>query len=208
MAQPLTNVPAFCILLFCSNSQYISAEDVAHRWGYISKELKKADIRVIAISSDSDPKYNSAMRKRTQLGGQSHIFGNIDWFCMGAYEELKYNKPVVQPYYIQDTIHIGTKLRNMFLKTMKDPKMLPFGPKLNIQAKHIEFVILNFTKDQHRLTANVLNREDKQNFDSVLRICDESVIKLLKSNVFDSEATVMFLQILRDVIDAYRDTNL
>lgn len=207
MAQPMADVPAICILLFCSNSQY-KAEDVAHRWEFISKELKKANIRVLAISSDSDPKYNSAMRKCTQLGSRSGIFKNVEWFKMGAYEELKYAQPVEQPYYVQDTIHIATKLRNMFLKTMTNPDMLPFGPKFYIRAKHIEMVMLKFTKDQHRLTATVLNREDKQNFESVLRICDESVIELLKSSIPGSEATVKFLQITRDVIDAYRNTDL
>lgn len=127
---------------------------------------------------------------------------------MGAYEELKESRPVDQPYFVQDTIHIATKLRNMFLKTLKNPKMLPFGPKLYIQAQHIESIISRFSKDQHRLTANVLNTEDRMNFDSVLRICDESVIKLLESNIPGSKGTVKFLKIIRDVIDAFRDTSL
>lgn len=207
MAQPMADVPAFCILLFCSNSQY-KAEDVAHRWEFISKELKKANIRVLAISSDSDPKYNSAMRKCTQLGSRSNIFRNVEWFAMGAYEELKDAESVEQPFYVQDTIHIATKLRNMFLKTMKKPNMLPFGPKFYIRAKQIELVMLKFTKDKHRLTPTVLNPEDKQNFESVSRICDESVIELLKSNIPGSEATVKFLQITRDVIGAYREHDL
>lgn len=207
MAQPMADVPAICILLFCSNSQY-KAEDVAHRWEFISKELKKENIRVLAVSSDSDPKYNSAMRKCTQLGSRSNIFKNGEWFKMSAYEELKDAQPVDQPYYVQDTIHIATKLRNMFLKTMKIPNMLPFGPKFYIRAKHIESVMMKFPKDQHRLTPTVLNREDKQNFESVLRLCDESVIQLLKSGIPGSEATVKFLQIMRDVIDAYRDKDL
>lgn len=207
MAQPMANVPPFCVLIFCSNSKY-KAEDVAHRWEFITKELEKADIRVLAISSDSDPKYNSAMRKCTQLGIQSNIFEGCEWFCMGAYEQLIEFRKVEQPYYIQDTVHIATKLRNMFLKTMRNQKMLPFGPNFYIQTNHIEFLIRNFSKDRHRLTANVLNREDKQNFESVLRICDPTVINLLKTNVPGSRATASFLQLLRDVIDAYRDVKL
>lgn len=207
MAQPMANVPAFCILLFGSNSEY-TAEDVAHRWEYISNELKRANIRVLAVASDSEPKYNSAMRKCTQLGIHSNVFEGVDWFCMSAYEELKDSQPVDQPYFVQDTIHIATKLRNMFLKTLKNPRMLPFGSKMYIQAQHIEYIISRFTKDQHRLTANVLNKEDKMNFESVLRLCDESVTKLLESNVPGSKATITFLEIIRDVIDAYRDTSL
>lgn len=50
---------------------------------------------------------------------------------------------------------------NMFSKTLRIPKMLPFGPNFHIQTNHIEFLIRNFTKDRHRLTPNVLNPEDK-----------------------------------------------
>lgn len=204
MAQPMGDVPAFCILLFSSDAKYTS-EEVAKRWNFISVELKKADIFVIVASSDSEPKYNSAMRKCSGLGLKSNIFGNVDWFNMFSYEE---ESAGIHMHFIQDTVHIATKLRNLLLKTLKNPKQLPFGPNLHIQLKHLVTIMENFTKDQHRLTASVLNPIDRQNFKSVLRIIDDMVIRLLTLNVSKSEGTVKFLQMTRDIIDAFSDVYL
>lgn len=66
----------------------------------------------------------------------------------------------------------------------------------------------NYSKGQHQLTPTILNPVDKQSFNSVLRICDANVIRLLKDNINDSEATVAFLEILRDIIDAYLQTDI
>lgn len=38
-------------------------------------------------------------------------------------------------------------------------------------------------KDEHLLTATALNPNDRQNFDSALKMCDDRVIKLLKEKV-------------------------
>lgn len=66
----------------------------------------------------------------------------------------------------------------------------------------------NFTKDKHQLTASTLNPVDKQNFESVLRMCDEKVTCLLKSSVKNSEGTIWFLNTIRDVLDSYMCPNL
>lgn len=54
MAQPLGGAPPFCLLVFGTNGQY-TAQDVSKRWKYICSELENAGIRVLTISSDSDP---------------------------------------------------------------------------------------------------------------------------------------------------------
>lgn len=201
MAQPLGKVPAFCLLLFGSDARY-TAEDVSKRWQFIKSELSKQNINVLAVSSDSDPRYNSAMRKISKLGQRSSLFGDKDWFSMG----VEFSSPEL--YCIQDIIHIATKLRNRLLATMRNPKMLPFAPNQYIKFSDLEQIMKRFTKDQHRLTATVLNPIDRQNFESVLRICDALVTSLLSSNVKGSEGTVKFLQITRDIIDAYTDVSL
>lgn len=201
MAQPLGKVPAFCLLLFGSDGKY-TAEDVSKRWQFIKSELAKQKISVLAVSSDSDPRYNSAMRKISKLGLSSKILGDKDWFSMG----VEFSNSEL--YCIQDIIHIATKLRNRLLSTMRNPKMLPFAPNQHIKCSDLEQIIKRFTKDQHCLTATVLNPIDRQNFKSVLRICDALVTSLLSSNVKGSEGTVKFLQITRDIIDAYTDVSL
>lgn len=112
MAQPLGRVSPFCLLLFASDSKY-TAENVADRWNFIVEELQKENITVLSISSDSDPKYNSAMKRNSTLGLKSNIFRDKRWFSCG--------KIVKPPFYVQDPIHIATKLRNLSLKTLLSP---------------------------------------------------------------------------------------
>lgn len=200
MAQPIANVDAFCLLLFASDSKYTSL-DVSNRWTYIIEQLEAVHISVIVISSDSDPKYNSAMRRDMKLGIESSIFRDNEWFRCGR-EHLK------APFCVQDTVHVGGKMRNRLLKTMEKPRMLPLGKKYFIRLKHLVFLIDNFTKDKHQLTASVLNPVDKMNFPSVLRICDQKVIDLLYANVKDSMGTITYLGMMRDIIDSYRDKDL
>lgn len=55
MAQPLAESPPFCLLLFASDTKF-TAEIVVKRWDFISNELKKLNIEVLTISTDSDPR--------------------------------------------------------------------------------------------------------------------------------------------------------
>lgn len=198
MAKPLGNEPSFCLVIFGSDSRY-NADDVARRWSFISSELEKTGIGVLSISSDSDPKYNSAMRQNSGLGSNSNKYSLNGMFKCGI--KLK------PPYYVQDYPHLGTKLRCLFLKTISHPEKLLFGNYF-IKQSHIVEIFKRFSKDKHLLTETCLNPIDRQNFESVLRICDVKVINLLKRYVKESEATVMFLQIMSDVIAAFMDKAL
>lgn len=66
----------------------------------------------------------------------------------------------------------------------------------------------NFSKDKHNLTASILNPIDKQNFDSALRMCDQKVIDLLRNSVAGSQGTMMFLEIMRAIIQSYLKADL
>lgn len=132
IAQPLANVSPFCLLLFTSDAKY-TAEHVAKWWKYVTAELLKLKIHVLSISSDSYSTYNSAMRKMTALGSASHIFGDGRWFSMGLNQS--------PPFYVQDPTHIGTKLRNIFLRTGQNTKKLPFGTNFFIQLDHLKFLV-------------------------------------------------------------------
>lgn len=72
MAKPVGNAPAFCLLIFGSDSKF-TAREVANRWEHIISELEKLNISVLSVSSDSDPRYNSAMRQKSFLGSKSNI---------------------------------------------------------------------------------------------------------------------------------------
>lgn len=198
MVQPIAKVPPFCLLLFGTDCKF-SSENVATRWMHVVSELKKSNIDVLTVSSDSDPKYNSAMRKNSMLGSPSKIF-EAEWFSCGD--------RITPPFYVQDTIHIATKLRNYFLKTLKDQKMVPFGNKYYARVDHLKTLINLTAKDKHQLTQSVLDPNDRQNFESVLKICDPKVSKLLKEYVCDSDATVKVLELIRNIIESFMDSDL
>lgn len=70
VAQPVAkNAASFCLLIFGSDSKY-TAMDVKNRWKYIETELKRVSIEVLTWSSDSGPRYNAAMRNRSELGSK------------------------------------------------------------------------------------------------------------------------------------------
>lgn len=129
------------------------------------------------------------MRKRSGLGFDSKIFKGVKWFQTSASSV----QGLQSPFLVQDHVHIGTKLRNLLLKTGSNSNKLPFGKDRFIQVYHLKILLEKFSKDKHQLTASTFDSNDKQNFDSVLRICDKKVLNLLKEHVPKSEATIKFL---------------
>lgn len=119
--------------------------------------MKELNITVSTISSDSDPRFNSAMRKSSLLGMKSKTIER-DWFGIGVELER------VPPIYVQDTPHVGTKLRNAFLKTSKFKNKFPFGKNFFIRMDHVKFIMNSLPKDQDELTAIVFDERDRQNF--------------------------------------------
>lgn len=111
------------------------------------------------------------MRRNSQLGVESDVFPEGDIFKSG--------KLLSPPFYIQDYPHIGTKLRNLLLKTIRNARLLPFGDFF-IQIQHLQELVDKFSKDKHFLTNAVIKPIDKMDFDSVLKMCSPKVIDLLK----------------------------
>lgn len=54
----------------------------------------------------------------------------------------------------------------------------------------------------------MLDAADRQNFDSVLRICNYKVFALLEKHISGSDGTIMFLKIVKNCLDAYMDHSL
>lgn len=94
------------------------------------------------------------------------------------------------------------------MKTGKNPTKLKFGDQYFVQIGHLHQLREQFGKDRHRLTATTLNPKDRQNYESVLKICSTNVIDMLKVNVPNSNGTVMYLKLLRNFIDSFMDIEL
>lgn len=199
MAKPLGSSPSFCLLIFGTNGKY-TAEDVSKRWNSVTEHLNKVGITTIALASDSDPRYNASMRRNSQLGVSSTSIIKKEWFKCGD--------DLAPPFYYQDTIHILTKMRNFFLSTkVNGSRQLPFGNKWCITISHLERLYEKGNKHEHGLTKTILNPIDRQNFFSAKCMCAKKVTDALKS-IPNSKATVKYLEIMRDVMDAFMEESL
>lgn len=191
MAQSLTQAsPPFCLMLFGTDGTF-TKEVVFNRWKYITDELKKYNITVVSISSDSDPRYNSVMRTAINLGITNNDYPI--WFNIRS--DVNYIP-------VQDTVHIGTKLRNRLLN-----KNLKFGVHV-VTADHLMALVQTVSKIEHNLTEKIVKTSDRMNFDSVLAICEDKVVSLVETKIENSEGTVFYLRIISNVLKSFLDPRL
>lgn len=202
MAQPLVRgIPPICILIFGSDTHY-SSKDIQKRWNFIENELRKKNIEVLSFASDSDPKFNSVMRKQLNLGCASNDLDARAEYP--AYFNADFVANMSQYVPIQDMEHIGTKMRNGMIR-----KKFIFGENV-ISIEHVMNLTREFDKAQHKLCPSTVIPSDKMNVESVLRICDEKVISLL-SQVEDKESckgTILYLEIMSKILRSFLDMRL
>lgn len=105
---------------------------------------------------------------------------------------------------VQDPHHIATKLRNRMLRSSV---ALPMGRK-QVAVSHLKILIETIPKDVHGLVKSDILPEDRQNFRSFEKITESRVLQGLEQYVIDSEATVMFLKISKQIVSAFTDINL
>lgn len=197
MAQPLAKgVPPYCLLIFGTDSIYTS-EDIRKRWIFIVNELRKNDIEVLSFSSDSDPKFNSVMRQHLKLGQITTTSSDLPEYFNADLNYQLHHKYVP----VQDMVHIGNKLRNRIIN-----KTLKFG-ECDVSINHVMTLTEIFSKDKHKLCPSTVKPADRMNFDTVLKICDETVISLL-SNVDGSKGTIMYLQMTSKILRSFLDLRL
>lgn len=106
--------------------------------------------------------------------------------------------------FIQDPVHIGTKLRNRLLKASV---LLPMG-KGQVTVSHLKILISMVKKEIHGLVKTDICPEDRQNFGSFLKVSSEQVLNALQTYVNDSHATIVYLEISRGIIDSFTDLDL
>ena len=77
--------------------------------------------------------------------------------------------------YIQDMVHLAVKLKSRLLRPSI---ILPLG-KYTAGGHHLRLLHNSFSKDHHGLREKDINHKDKQNYEAVLRMTSDSVMKLL-----------------------------
>ena len=169
MAQPLQKgAPSFCLAIFGTDNKFCS-EDVFKRWKYIKENLAALGIEVVGTSSDGDPKLLSAMHAQMfQKNCPPFIPEWTDWFYASGGLDFTV---------IQDTIHTVNKFRSR----LSPSHLLPIGNYVASQT-HLR-VVVKRDKAEHGLTISDLDKNDKMDFNSSLKICSTRVTDIMEKHV-------------------------
>lgn len=147
------------------------------------------NIEVVGISSDGDPRLLSSMISQSEIFNEDFSKGNVDSSKIA---------------FVQDTIHFATKSRNRLLASAI---ILVMGKK-QVSAGHLKILIRYFSKEEHGLIMTDICPEDRQNYESMRKIMEPQVLKMLAENVPDSEATIMYLKICNEITSSFLDCTI
>jgi len=111
----------------------------------------------------------------------------------------------VEATFFQDHIHVGTKLKSRLLKPSV---ILPLGEEYVVSKGHIVELIKTTSKDQHELSNIHVNPKDKMNYRALQKITDQKVTTLLRSKIASSEGTATYLDMTREVLEAFMKPDL
>lgn len=106
--------------------------------------------------------------------------------------------------FIQDPIHVLTKLRNRLLK---DSVLLPIGCK-QITVSHLKILIDTESKQKHGLVYSDICPKDRQNYKSLEKCYQDRVLDCLLEHVIGSEGTVVYLDLCKKIGLAFTDSHL
>lgn len=70
------------------------------------------------------------------------------------------------------------------------------------------YLIKHVSKDKHLLTSYDIEPKDRQNFNSVEKICNEKVYSSLSDHVPGSEGTILFLKSLNYTLYSHLDKSM
>ena len=196
------SAPLFMLSAFGSNNKF-TAIDIVKRWLIIHNQCLVQGIRVIGFSTDGDARYLRAMRLYSrffaELPNFSFLKHNSDfdikiskrwsWFVMGEQQIF---------LFMQDPIHIATKIRNRLLSKVAKMKMGCYS----INIEHLIELVESKSKIEHNLTKSDVNVKDRQIFSSCLRISSEKVLNLLNKNE-KAKGTYVYLTLLNLIISEF-----
>ncbi|CAF3235280.1 unnamed protein product [Rotaria sp. Silwood2] len=196
--------PSFALAAYGTNGKY-TALDIIRRWYTNFEESSSRGIRIVGYSTDTDPKYllammlvsgffgvliNSPKSKHSSLLKVA-IPTSWSWFYLPA-EQLF--------LFMQDATHVCTKLRNRLLQSSA---IMMMGENV-ISIDYLLQLIESQSKFKHNLVKSDICPRDKQNYRSCEKLC--AALEYLKE-ISGSDATVVYINIIRCVIIAFIDTS-
>lgn len=106
--------------------------------------------------------------------------------------------------YMQDVVHIGTKLRNRLLK----PSIVLLLGKKIASVSHLKVLLNTVSKDVHGLVYSDICPDDRQNYDSLQKIMQPKVRGALSDYVIGSEGTVEYIRLCHDITSSLYENEL
>lgn len=106
-------------------------------------------------------------------------------------------------YIFQDTTHIATKFKNLFLKPSSN---LAMG-RCVASSAHLQLLVTSMSKLEHGLCQSDLDNLDKMNYNAFKKITDPRVVQALKK-IPDSESTEALLILIKDFVSAFVEITL
>lgn len=153
-------------------------------------KIYRCGIEVAGFSADGDGRLLNTMRYHSKFDSPL----TNEWF------HIK-DSPIC---FLQDIVHIGTKLRNRLLKTVT---VLLIGSKIASVA-HLKILINTVPKSVHELVYTDICPDDRQNYSSLKKIMEPKVRTALADFVKDSEATIEYIRICAEITSSLYDDNL
>lgn len=143
------------------------------------------------FSGDGDARILASMRYNSNLNAavnENEWFGTIDsTIC-----------------FLQDVVHVGTKLRNRLLDSVI---FLSIGTKMASVA-HLKMLINCVPKAVHGLVYSDICPDDRQNYGSLEKIMQPRVREALATHILSSEGTIEYIRICQEITSSLYDDDL
>ena len=200
VARPISYSPAF-VFFICGTDGSYNYMDVLSRFRYVTAELMKIGVTVLSFGADGAGPFLKAMINGSQLFSKSvHKTIPSNWSF--------YMMPNLMPssLFAQDVIHLLAKMRTRLLL----PSNILVIGDANACAAHLKFVLSDFPKEQHGLSARCLDVKDKQNYSSKETILGEGVLDCLEKldSKLSTKGTREYLEIMRNIRDSFLNKSL
>ena len=197
--------PSFFLACVGTDNRFTAAE-VLQKWNYIHTELKKHGIQLLSFASDGDSRLLHAMRVVMNMTtadslSQQNLHKKSLINFPASLHRWVYVKQVPTVLCVQDTVHIGVKLKSRLLKPSI---ILPLGMYV-ATSSHLRILIKTLSKARHGLRLMDLDHHDKQNFAAVEHIINASQ---LLHELPDAVGTKQYIGIIHSVVNSYLNKGL
>ena len=200
VARPISYSPAFVFFIFGTDGSY-NYIDVLSRFRYVTAELLKIGVTVLSFGADGAGPFLKAMLNGSQLFSKS-VKRNVP----SSWNFYRMPRLLSNSLFAQDVIHLLAKMRTRLLL----PSNILVLGDVNACAAHLKFIISDFPKEQHGLSARCLDVRDKQNYSCIETILGDGVFECLEKldNKLCTKGTRKYLEIMRNIRDSFLNKSL